>query len=327
MTQEIKLGAANVWLRAFYGFTPERDGYIGFTHEADRETMFGRMQDGDLILIYGAADDLTDKDQRQQALGFLEIELERCTDHERSHPDTLAWRRSHGFEDRWTHGIKVRRAWRVNNRVHIRNIAPQAYQNKHRFERTTRAMLLTPEERALALSHTVRQVNVYGESAIAEDELGAGPIGKLLKPSRGIPPSFGDRQSTYADGENSLYLMVFSEPAEFVLGRAGDHIGHALAKIGRSNDPKRRLRELNGGFPEASVFKWKLIQTHKLPDGETAHTLEDELKALFDGRFQSQRGEFFTGPSGELQSAFHEFSCANKPIIRGASGVAKGTRR
>ena len=326
MAEGTHIDAESIWLRAFYGFNPSEAGYLGFTNEGDRENMFGKMRDGDLVLIYGAADDLTDKDQRQQALGFLEIKLEQCTDRERSHPDAIAWKVDHGFEDRWTYGIKVRRAWRVNNRVHIRNIAPQAYQNKHRFERTTRAILLTSEERSLALSHTVRQVNVFGEPPIAESELVEGPIGNLLKPSRGIPPSYGGRQSNYSDGESSLYLMIFSEPADFVLGRRGQHVGHALAKVGRSNDPKRRLSEMNGGFPDDAVFGWKLIQTNRLPDGGTTHALEDEIKELFADRFQSQGGEFFTGVSSDLRSTFHDFSCAKSVKIRGAAGAAKGIK-
>ena len=326
MTDRTTIDAENVWLRAFYGFNPEQAGYIGFTREADREAMFGKMRDGDLVLIYGAVDDLTDNDLKSQALGFLEIELERCIDQERMHPDSIAWKIEHGFENRWTFGIKVRRAWRVDNRVHVRNIAPEAYQNKNRFERTTKAILLSPEERSIALSHTVRQVNVFGEVSIEDGSLGVGQMKRLLKPSRGIPPKFGDRKSKYEDGEKSLYLMIFSEPAEFVLGPRGEHVGHALAKVGRSNDPKRRLGELNSGFPEASVFKWKLAQTHKSPDGETAHLLEDKLKTIFAEQFQSQRGEYFTGPKESLETAFFKFSCANRPIIRGASGLAKGVR-
>ncbi len=48
-----------IWLRAFYGFGPEEEGYYGFTHEPNRTTMLGKMRDGDLVLIYGAVDSLT----------------------------------------------------------------------------------------------------------------------------------------------------------------------------------------------------------------------------------------------------------------------------
>lgn len=104
---------SKVWLRAFYGFNPEDAGYLGFTHEADRETMFTRMRDGDLVLIYGAVDELTRTDLQRQALGFLEIKLERCADRDRASQSSIDWKLNHGFENRWTHGIAVRRAWRI----------------------------------------------------------------------------------------------------------------------------------------------------------------------------------------------------------------------
>lgn len=317
----------NVWLRAFYGFNPEEAGYIGFTHEADRETMFGKMQDGDLVLIYGAVGELTDDDMKRQALGFLEIELERCSDRDRMNQSSIDWKIEHEFENRWTYGIKVRRAWRVNNRVHIRNVAPEAYRQEHRFERTTKAILLTQEERMLALSHTVRQVNVYGEPPVTVESLAAGPMGELLKPSQGIPPSFGERQSVIEDGETKLYLMLFSEPAVYALGDQNKHAGQMLVKVGRSNDPKRRLGELNGGFPETAIFRWKLVQTLSAPDALTAHKWEDELKYNFAEQFCSQGGEFFTGKLTDIKSEFHDFCIRHTPKIRGAAGAAKGVRR
>ena len=66
---EITLEDRQVWVRAFYGFNPEEAGYIGFTHEAQREDMLTKMNDGDFVLIYGAVDSLTDTDLQRQALG------------------------------------------------------------------------------------------------------------------------------------------------------------------------------------------------------------------------------------------------------------------
>jgi len=131
-----------VWVRAFYGFNPEEAGYIGFTHEAQREDMLSRMKDGDLVLIYGAVDSLTDTDLQRQALGFMEVELERCRDVDRQNEGSRKWKLDHGFQDRWTYGLKVVRAWRVTNRVHIKTIAPKAYDSKKRFERTTKAVIV-----------------------------------------------------------------------------------------------------------------------------------------------------------------------------------------
>ncbi|HID36645.1 MAG TPA: EVE domain-containing protein, partial [Ghiorsea sp.] len=97
-----------IWLRAFYGFNPEEAGYMGFTYEKIRESMLEKMRDGDLVLIYGAVDELTQTDQKAQALGFLEVTNESCMDFERQNPASLAWKKEHGFEDRWKFGVKER---------------------------------------------------------------------------------------------------------------------------------------------------------------------------------------------------------------------------
>lgn len=315
-----------IWLRAFYGFNPEEAGYFGFTREKQREDILESLHDGDLVLIYGAVGDLTDSHLKRQALGFLEVTTERCTDRERSAQSAINWKIEHGFQDRWTFGLKVRRAWRVRNRVHINTIAPEAYDNKNRFVRTTKAILLNGEERRRALGHTVFQVNVHGELQIPSSELAAGAILDLLTPSRGIPPVFETRSAAYEDGENWLYMMVLQGGSEALLGRAGPHVGEALVKVGRSNDPLRRLKEINSGFPDSALYRWKLVAKQMFPDGTTAHRLEDDLKNSFHKQFRSQGGEFYTGDERKIQQQFHIFCAKNMPAILGAPGKAAGVR-
>lgn len=313
-----------IWLRAFYGFDPEGAGYIGFTHEAVREDMISRMHDGDLVLIYGAVESLTQPDLRAQALGFLEIELERCLDRERMSASSIAWKEEKGFHDRWTYGIKVRRAWRVKNRVGIGTIAPEAYASKNRFERTTRAILLNPDERRRALSHPVYEVDVFGEAPIAQSKLSSGLLEAIFKPSVGPPPSFGSRIATYSDGENYLYLMLLSGGADTILGPGPKTTGQTLCKVGRSNRPKERLAQINAGFPPSAIVKWQLARQQVFDSGAIAHDLEHKLKAEFSKLFQPQGGEFFVGDHTIIVKTFHEFCIAHMPKILGAAGKAKG---
>jgi hypothetical protein len=60
----------HIWLRSFYGFGPEEDGYIGWTEESPRDRMLGLIDDGDLFMIYGASSAETDKSHRNRVLGF-----------------------------------------------------------------------------------------------------------------------------------------------------------------------------------------------------------------------------------------------------------------
>ena len=315
-----------VWLRAFYGFNPEEAGYLGFTRESQRQDMLGKMRDGDLVLIYGAVEGLTQPDLRSQALGFMEIKLEKCRDTDRQNEASRAWKIEHGFEDRWTYGVKVVRAWRIRNRVRIGTIAPKAYRSENRFERTTKAILLESDERRRALSHPVYQVNVYGEVPLAEEDLAASTMDEVLSPSRGIPPSFGNRASHHEDGENYLYLMMLTAKAEALLGRAGPHVGKALVKIGRSNDPSRRLKEINGGFPNNAMCRWQLKYYQAFADGTTAHSHENELKDEFVKQFSSQGKEFFCGDGDATERAFQAFCASKIPKILAAAGRAKGVK-
>ncbi|GAA6208434.1 hypothetical protein NBRC116601_17270 [Cognatishimia sp. WU-CL00825] len=326
MMDEAEFKDRQIWVRAFYGFDPEHDGLIGFTLEQNRTTMMEKMRDGDLVLIYGAVDSLTDQDLRRQALGFLEVKLEECRDHERMSPLSIQWRKDRGFQDRWNYGIRVTRAWRVTNRVHIKTIAPESYKGVYRFDRTTRAKLLEPDEQRRALSHHVRQVNVFGEEPIELDDLETGTLEHVLIPSKGIPPSFGERTSTIVDGENHVYLMRFSGGASFLFGRTGYNDGQALVKVGRSNDPTRRLAEINNGFPQRSVERWALENFQKFPNGETAHRVETNIKSAFDAEFTSEGGEFFSGEWASMQNKFQNICISSMPHILGAPAKAKGVK-
>ena len=97
-----------VWLRAFWGFSPEDEGYVGFTKSGDRELFFGEYQEGDLILVYGADQEQTQRDQRRQVLGFLEVEPVAVTDAERSSDPNRGWKVENGWQDRWTYGVPVK---------------------------------------------------------------------------------------------------------------------------------------------------------------------------------------------------------------------------
>jgi hypothetical protein len=149
-------------------------------------------------------------------------------------------------------------------------------------------------------------------------------MSEALKPSRGIPPSFGKRAAEYDDGENQLYLMLLSANANALLGEKARHSEHALAKVGRSNDPTRRETELNCGFPETSAIRWKVVSRQAFADGATAHEHETALKRRFHERFQSEGGEFFTGCRDEIAKAFQDFCVEVMPRILGAAARAKG---
>lgn len=312
-----------VWLRAFWGFDPENEGYFGFTHAGDREKFLDAARGGDWVLIYGGVNDHTSAEEKRQALGFLEVSTEHCFDVDRMSPAAFQRRQDGNFAERWNFGLVVTRAWRLQHNVHIKNIASEARSNQLRFNRASRGVLLNAQETERALSYPVVEVNVFGQLPIATASVSLTQAIKIFKPSVGIPPSFGPKTLTYEDGENILYLMEFTGASSYVLGNTPAYAGKTLFKIGRSNDLKRRKSELNSGFPPSSVVGWKVEATHKFLDGQSAHESETALKGNFDNKFLSVGGEFFVGYEKAVKSAFLEHCSTYSIIIKGAPGKDK----
>ena len=314
-----------VWLRAFWGFDPENEGYYGFTQEGDRAAFAKNAKAGDWVLIYGAISDHTADHEKRQALGFLELSEEFCFDVDRMSQKAIDRREKGNFSHRWNYGLKVTRAWRLYHNVHIKHIAVEAYANLHRFERTTRGILLNAKEQERALSYPIFEVNVFGESPIpaaaVSDTVQAATI---FEPSKGPPPSFGVKTVVTEDGENEIYLMKFSGAVETLLGnKDSSYYGKKLFKVGRSNDPRRRLSELNWGFPKPSIVSWQLVSTHPYKDGQSAHDSETMLKNVFAAKFNSVGGEFFVGPEIDILNTFVQHCSSTSPVIKGAPAKLK----
>jgi hypothetical protein len=294
-----------VWLKAFWGFDPSEEGYLGFTKEWARTRLIENWRDGDLVLIYGADNRETAKEDRRQALGFLEIEPIEITDTDRS--SVLAQQRKidHGWQNRWTFSVPVRRAWEVGRRIEISNIARETYNSRTARAIASQGMLLSPAEAQRALALPVRQISVFGEPPIdlskAEEEML-----KSFTPSRGIEPTFGKRESEYEDGDTYLYMYYFSGDVPAFLGRDRFSINSKiLVKVGYSNNLKRRNSELNCGFPPAMMIGWKLLlQSRAFESAKDAKAAEDQLKAELDRRFESLGGEFFLGDQLAMETVF-----------------------
>ena len=117
----------SMWMRAFYGFGPEHDGYVGWTKQAGRDRILREISDGDLILIYGSGSAETEKTLRSYVLGFVQVDARPIMDVDKASPDALKRKADRGWKDRWTFGIPVRRAWRADEKLMIRDIAFRTY--------------------------------------------------------------------------------------------------------------------------------------------------------------------------------------------------------
>jgi hypothetical protein len=296
----------SIRLRSFYGFSPEEDGYLGWTEEGPRDRMLELIEDGDLFLIYGAASAETRKDDRHRVLGFLQVERRLIRDVDKSSAVGMKRKRDNGFADKWCFALPVVRAWRVDERMLLETIAPVTYRPEAGQAIAVWSPELTPSEIDLALKVRVTEVSVYGEPPVAETAAKKVTLAEAFSPSRAFPGSFGERTSVYEDGPTHLYLARFEGDGFGVMGLTKPQVDKSdLIKIGVSNDVKRRSQELNCGFPPAAKGRWKIEITSQLYDNKAAaEAAEQAFKDRGQKELTSLGGEFFRGDWTKAQIIF-----------------------
>lgn len=295
MTSALPEGT-NMWIRSFYGFSPQEDGYVGWSQETGRDHLLKQIKDGDLILIYGAGAKETKKVLRSHVLGFVQVDARKIRDTDKSSKAGLESKAEKGWADKWTYGIPVRRAWRVDEKVMISQIAFETYRPEAGRAIAAWSAELQPEEIEKALKIRVTEVEVYGESPVGETALKNRVFAEEFSPSRAFPGTSGTRTATYNDGATFLYLAQFDGDGHALIGKPkplGDK--RVALKIGVSNDPVSRAKQLNAGIPPAAQGKWVIGFQAQFPDRKAAEAAEQNFKDRSAGSLESLGGEFFWG--------------------------------
>ncbi len=153
----------SIWLGSFFGFNPEEDGYIGWTKEADRDHVMGKIAAGDLMLIYGAGSEPNDPSQKQGILGFLQVDPLPIRDVDKASDKSMARKRENGWQEKWTYALPVRRAWRVVEFARLDMIANKSYSPDKGRAIAAWSPQLEPGEVRKALTLKVEEVPVFGE--------------------------------------------------------------------------------------------------------------------------------------------------------------------
>lgn len=286
-----------MWIRAFYGFGPEEDGYVGWSKEVGRAHILKHIQDGDLIMIYGAGSSETEKSLRSYILGFVQVDATAIRDVDKASPEALARKAQLGWAEKWTYGIPIRRAWRTTEKLMISQIASKTYRPEAGQAIGVWGAELTPEEISEALKIKVTEVNVFGEPPISNQTISNEPFLNAFKPSRGFPGFSGERTSKYEDGDTYVYLARFEGKGHALVGKPTPHGDKAvLMKIGVTNQRKRREDELNVGIPPAAVGRWKIkLISQPYADRKSAETVEQTFKDQGELKLESLGKEFFWG--------------------------------
>jgi hypothetical protein len=295
----------SMWMRSFYGFGPEEDGYAGWSQESGRDHILKTIKDGDLLMIYGAGSKETERSLRSYVLGFLQVDARPIRDYEKSSAYSLKRKADRGWADKWTYAIPVRRAWCCEEKLMIRSIAFNTYRPEAGQALGVWGAELDEDEIAKALKIRVSEVNVFGEPPVAPGALIKRPFEEEFSPSRGFPGSFGSHVVTKVDGATFLYLARFEGNGHALLGKPDTFGSKAVAmKIGVSNDLVGRLNQLNAGIPPAAKGKWKLHMQAEYADRISAETVEQAFKDKSKGKLESLGGEFFWGSDTDATSLF-----------------------
>ncbi|MER9680371.1 hypothetical protein NKJ23_13710 [Mesorhizobium sp. M0184] len=114
---------------------------------------------------------------------------------------------------------------------------------------------------------------------------------------RGPPPTDGGVWIERVDGPTDVYLFRATGRVDALFDLPA---GHVLIKVGMSNNPERRLTELNAGFPPGSKVKWSRVSVRHFADGSQAWRFEGErLERLRLDRYW-RGGEFAVVPEAIL---------------------------
>lgn len=312
MTSRLPNGK-KMWMRSFYGFGPDEDGYAGWTKESGRARILKHIKDGDLLMIYGAGTKETEKALRSCVLGFLQVDATAIRDCDKSSMESLKRKADRGWEQKWTFGIPVRRAWRCDEKKMIRSIAFRTYRPEAGQALGVWGAAMDEDEVAQALKIRVTEVNVFGEPPVGEVRLRKQAMGQEFSPSHAFPGSFGTHLVTKNDGITYLYLARFDGNGRALLGKPAAFACKSEAmKIGVSSDLQSRLNQLNAGIPPAAKGRWTLHMQAQYPDRKSAEAVEQVFKDKSKDKLESLGGEFFWGSADDAMLIFTSLPCVSR---------------
>jgi hypothetical protein len=160
--------------------------------------------------------------------------------------------------------------------------------------------------RAQILADALGQAETVSLAPMTQDEAASVSV------SRGPRPSFGEVVHTSVDGETRVYLMR-------LVGRLAElfpsHNLHqrAVIKVGRTNDVKRRVEELNGGFPPGLELSWRPELTQTFANGAAAHDVEQFLIQDLSRRGYAIGREFAIVPERLIDTLLADAMASRSP--------------
>lgn len=299
-----------VFLKSFYGFTPDTWGFLGYTDPSMRDWFLRESKPGALVVIAGTST-AHKPEERLRILGVQQQTHVRGTKWDFLAPERHAAEKvSTDRERRWLHALKATRAWRIadEERAFVRDIFPTTHDGgKNGTVIGSYGKRLTATEAKAVLDLTLIEVPVFGSSAV--DALMPGPATVVLKPSRPGPVSQSGYVVREAEGPKHLYILRLKGEERHILGY--DPVGRWVVKVGFSVSPITRCHAHNKALP-ACAFGWEVMRsTHndgRGPFASSSHAIagEQAMKDLLERDGDSLGGEFFLAAPSAISQAWRE---------------------
>ena len=300
----IDLSAHRIWLTGFWGFTPETDGYLGFTDESDRKRFISETNNPQLCCIFGAGSEYTAPDDNARLLGALLVEHTEIDSWDRLSDSGKERNILNGGQNRWRFAMPARRAWRTKSNIRVADAFSTTYPAKKGQHLAKYGSWLTEKESEwLLTSVPFTECSVFGEQPVID--VREQKLAKVFRPSRDVPPGFGPRRFSVKDAKTHVYLAVLVGPYRAMFDgtvRTKD----IVAKIGIARDLRARLVQLNSSFPPPSAVRWK-IERHQIFQNfadavERERSFKEEISNM-DG-IKSLGREFLSGDPEKIFNLF-----------------------
>lgn len=305
---------ARVFATKVWGFNPARWAVLGFSRPGSRDNLAREIDPEDWVLHIGTrtSGDTTDRD-RGRLLGMARLGENPIATETGVEPslwsDYLAL---NSGKSKWPFGLPM-----VEAREFIDRATLDEYDVIPRFRGAnlglvlgTNAVELNTEEAAAVLALPTKPCELFTSPEL-QAALTQSNLRRLVRTRRSIPPTPGERTSTYEDQPAHTYVLELTgRGLAAAVGRTdlGGKRGNRVYKVGYAIDYKDRAAQLNFAFPNLEELSWKATLHHLHADGVSAMAMEAHLHQLLDPHTARSAGntETFICREDVLMAAWRE---------------------
>jgi hypothetical protein len=218
-----------------------------------------------------------------------------------------------GGKPKWPYGLPMVEARRFSSPREQRDeylLIPRLRHANLGLVLATRAILLEPNEADAILKLPSESCTLYDSPALRAARERAG-LRESLRRRRTVPPTFGERTSSYESEPAWTYVFELTGPGlSTAVGDSsvGGRRGKRVYKVGYAIDHEQRLRALNFAFPNLKALSWRIAFRHPHGDPLAAIAMEAELHELLDPHTAREAGntEIFVCEERELMNAWQK---------------------